>query len=135
MNVMNRYPPYERSLDEPVWGRGSYEVNRSLPPLQSGGVIPPYPPQHTTLVHSSTKPPTESDIYRCVISKFLQVAKNRLVYSCEFYNPFANIDRLNKFYLQGRSTVKKERWKGSNAAWDYVLYFSQAVCECFCEHY
>ncbi|VDK41857.1 unnamed protein product [Anisakis simplex] len=64
-SVMDRYPPFERSLDEPVWGRGSYEVHRPTVPLQSGSMMPPYPPpQHTTLVHSSAKPPTESDIYR-----------------------------------------------------------------------
>ncbi|VDN59481.1 unnamed protein product [Dracunculus medinensis] len=60
---MNRFPSYQRTNDEPIWGRSSYDTYRSAPPLQSTFVMPTYSP-HTTIVHSSAKPPTESDIYK-----------------------------------------------------------------------
>ncbi|VDN01579.1 unnamed protein product [Thelazia callipaeda] len=57
--VMSHLPIYQRS-EEPVWGRSSYDMHRSPPPLQ-GAVVPSY---STTVIHSVAKPPTESDIYR-----------------------------------------------------------------------
>lgn len=53
---MSHLSLYQRA-DEPVWGRAGY---RSPPPLH-GANVPPY---STTVIHSSAKPPTESDIYR-----------------------------------------------------------------------
>ncbi|VDD89484.1 unnamed protein product [Enterobius vermicularis] len=62
---MENYPSYQRPLDEPIWGRSSYDIHHSTAPMQSSSVLTQSPcPHHTTVVQSSSKPPAESDIYR-----------------------------------------------------------------------
>lgn len=70
--TMSHMPLYQRN-EEPVWGRGSYDIHRSPPPLQ-GAIVPPY---STTVIHSTAKPPTESDIYKLAFCRYIMYCSNR----------------------------------------------------------
>ncbi|MFH4983298.1 hypothetical protein AB6A40_010007 [Gnathostoma spinigerum] len=60
---MSRYSTYQRSSEEPIWGRTGYDGAPQSPHILPSRPFPSYAPQ-TTIVRTATKPPTESDIYK-----------------------------------------------------------------------